>query len=257
MPFTFVTWNVLAPVHVKPERYPHVAASDLDGPRRLGRVLARLRALDPDVVALQEVEPDWAVRIADALGGGYVDHLVLKQQYRYEGVALFVRRAAFGPVAFDEVLFREVAPGVEQAGNVALLARTTFAGRPLVLGTTHIKWELPEVPVERHRGVIQVTELVAALPAGVPAVLSGDFNATAASPVLGPLWAAGFGDPFAGDDQPTGAFNNRATRIDFLVHSAELTATTDRLPALANDSVLPSADEPSDHLALRAKLDFI
>jgi endonuclease/exonuclease/phosphatase family metal-dependent hydrolase len=255
MPFTFVTWNLLAPIHVRPERYPGVPADLLDGPTRLRRILARLRALDPDVIALQEVEPEGCGFLQDGLRDREYDwRLTLKQQYRLEGVALFVRRSLFGLVRFEEIFYKDAGPDISPTGNVAILAQGTYEGRPILLGTTHIKWELPEVTPDRHRGVMQTTQLAARLRGAGPAVISGDFNATANSPVLAPLWAAGFRDPFAALDQPTGVFNNHASRIDFLVHSPELTATANRLPALTGESLLPSPEEPSDHLMLRATL---
>lgn len=261
MEFTFVSWNILAPIHVRPERYPRVSAEVLDGATRLQRILDRLLALDPDVIALQEVEPEWVEAIHEALRHREYDwRLTLKQIYKLEGVALFTRRSRFGPARFEEVFYQERGPGVEPTGNVALLAHVTCEGRPLILGTTHLKWELPEVPAERHRGVLQSTQLIehlSRLHAEVPTVLSGDFNATSDSAVLAPLWAAGYRDPFALANQPTGAFNNQATRIDFLVHTPQLTATVDRLPSLSDASILPSVAEPSDHLLLRGRFSWV
>lgn len=257
MSFTMLTWNILAPIHVRPERYPRVPPELLDGAARNARILERLRVLDADVIALQEVEPDVAAYLHDGLRDRAYDwRLTLKQQFRLEGVALFVRRSVFGPVRFEEIIYREDVPGVSPTGNVALLAHATFAGRPILLATTHIKWELPEVPLDRHRGLIQVRQLADRLRSGPPAVVSGDFNATTTSPVLAPLWALGLRDPFAALDQPTGTFNGRATRLDFLVHAPELVGTGDRLPTLTGESVLPSVDEPSDHLLLRATLQW-
>jgi len=251
MPFTMLCWNILAPIHVRPERYPAVPAEILDGPSRLARIIARLRALDPDAIALQEVEPEWAGSIADALRDREYDwRLTLKQQYRLEGVALFVRRRVFGPTRFDELFYREDGPGISPTGNIAILARATFEGRPLTLATTHIKWELPEVPIERHRGVMQTTQLAQALRDGPPAIVCGDFNATTDSPVLAPLHGLGLTDPFAPADQPTGTFNRIASRIDFMLHSPELSGRGDRILPLNESSILPSSDEPSDHLAL-------
>src|SRR5262249_34876909 len=147
----------------------HVSAAVLDGPARLGRIRDRLRAVDPDVIALQEVEPEWCGTLQDALRDrDYEWRLALKQQYQLEGIALFLRRSVFGPVRFREVIYREDAPEIAPTGNVALLAECTFAGRPILLGTTHIKWEPPEVTPDRHRGVIQATQLVAALAGSAP-----------------------------------------------------------------------------------------
>src|SRR4051794_23765840 len=120
MPFTLLSWNILAPIHVRPERYPQVLAELLDGPGRLARILARIRALDPDVIALQEVEPEVCALLQDGLRDReYEWRLTLKQQYRLEGVALFVRRSVFGSVRFEEIVYREVGPDISPTGNVA------------------------------------------------------------------------------------------------------------------------------------------
>lgn len=70
------TYNVLAPVFVRPEYYPGVSPSLFDAASRLMMVRNTITTLalepDTDVICLQEVQEDWIVPLVAAAGVEYM-----------------------------------------------------------------------------------------------------------------------------------------------------------------------------------------
>jgi endonuclease/exonuclease/phosphatase family metal-dependent hydrolase len=86
-------------------------------------------------------------------------------------------------------------------------------------------------------------------------IICGDLNATAESAVLQGLTQAGFCDAYATHPHAfTCNANRKARRIDFLLHTSDLLAEPTQLPVIDNDTPLPSAEEPSDHPTISAKM---
>ena len=86
-----------------------------------------------------------------------------------------------------------------------------------------------------------------------PAIIAGDFNATADSAVVQLFSEQGLVDAYR--DQ-TNAFtcnsNRRAKRIDYLRHTPDLVSRPGDLSVIDDHTPLPSSAEPSDHLAITA-----
>jgi endonuclease/exonuclease/phosphatase family metal-dependent hydrolase len=71
------------------------------------------------------------------------------------------------------------------------------------------------------------------------------------------LREAGLTDAYAGrEQQKTCVANRRARRIDYLFHTPDLRARPVEPPVIEDTSPLPSAEEPSDHLAIRAAFEW-
>ncbi len=88
-------------------------------------------------------------------------------------------------------------------------------------------------------------------------IICGDLNATPESQVVELLHESGFRDAYADHPQAgTSNANRKSRRIDFLFHSSELVAGPADLPAIGNDTPLPSDEHPSDHLAIGARIDL-
>ena len=89
-----------------------------------------------------------------------------------------------------------------------------------------------------------------------PRIVCGDFNAEPDSVVLALARERGLTDAYASmSDAFTCNPNARRKRIDFILHSADFTAVPSPLGlVIADDTPLPGADEPSDHLAIEARL---
>ena len=164
---------------------------------------------------------------------------------RSEGCAIFVRRAFAADPVFEELRFSD------RSGHVALAA--TFRGVTVV--TTHLRWEPDGTPAATHRGRAQLAEVLDRWPAGAR-IVCGDFNADAGSVVLALARERGLGDAYAAmPDAYTCNANGTRKRIDFILHSADLGATPTPLRLkVTDDTPLPGVGEPSDHLAIEARV---
>lgn len=226
-------------------------------PARQPLVIEQLRALDADVIALQEVLqtaslPNQAGTIAAGLG--YAWRFVSidpPQQARRYGNALLTRL----PIRSHDWHHLQPRDDARSIGRV----RVELDGRPLDVYFTHLHWTTAGGAIRRR----QLEDAVAWMARGqedVPALLLGDFNATADAPELQPL--AGFFDVHAalhpGIDR-SGAttlnphfFPDRRARIDLVF------AQAGRFEAREAGIVLDRPDAagtwPSDHFGVLATL---
>jgi len=181
-----------------------LSGDDRELDRRLGLVLEELRALQPDVLGLQEASAgrgrgDVALRLARALGyhhtsapanprpfGGERVHRLLAWVLNFrEGLAIVSRFPIRDPRIHDLP---------RCTGQVPELRR-------LLSTTLETPWGPAHVSTTHTRGEACQTGAVAALVArgrqGLPGVLTGDLNAVEGSPALQPLTAgSGFVDAF-------------------------------------------------------------
>jgi endonuclease/exonuclease/phosphatase family metal-dependent hydrolase len=198
-------------------------------------VASTLRALDPDVVCLQEV-PRF-------VGG----HRALRRLARAASLDVLVHRHPARPLA---VLGR---PGARAGRDVTVrltytprLHRRTFAavevdlpGVPrLVVGSMHLGGREDE----RIRHVPEVLAALADLGPGLR-VLAGDVNATAGDPPWQALLGAGLRDAGAAQDRPTSSAARPVRRIDAVFVGPGL-----RVVSCAPPSDVEGLERASDHL---------
>jgi endonuclease/exonuclease/phosphatase family metal-dependent hydrolase len=135
-----------------------------DWPLRAALIVAELNALQPDLIALQEVVlPDNTAQwIADQLGG-YSLHLTPKTggRGRHEGLAILSRLPVEAPAGFS----------FEHQGRVAQRVIVRYAGQPWIFANAHLYWH----PIDDRTRRAEVQALIEWLPS--PAILCGDFNA--------------------------------------------------------------------------------
>jgi endonuclease/exonuclease/phosphatase family metal-dependent hydrolase len=133
-------------------------------PLRAPLIVAELKALQPDLIALQEVAlPDNTARwIADQLGG-YSVYLTPKsgQHGRREGLAILSRLPVESQEGFS----------FEHQGRVAQRISVRVAGQSWMFANAHLYWH----PIGDRRRKAEVQKLIEWLPS--PAILCGDFNA--------------------------------------------------------------------------------
>lgn len=243
MALRVVSQNVLADAYVNPMYYPHTPPAVLDPAWRRPALATHLANLAADVYCLQEVEPAALAAFRAALPG-HEAHYAQKTA-KPDGVATLTRLAA---------LHRAVVRYDDGTGHVALLVVVEYDGRPLGVATTHVKWAPPGARL--HVGVYQAEALLDALDRDAPGcdgwIVCGDFNAPPGSALVARVLARGWCDAYADRGGPTANANGVPKRIDFLFHSPSLVATPDALPAITATTPLPSATQPSDHLALGA-----
>lgn len=147
-----VTFNLLNDLRFWPERGP--------------LILEGLRALDPDVIALQEVSLpfDNASWLAERLGG-YSVHLRGKTGSRSGREALGILSRL--PVAEHSGL------SYHKQGRVAQRVVVEHGGVHWTIANTHLHWSLYDDRTRRA----QVRRLLEWLPAASPTIVCGDFNA--------------------------------------------------------------------------------
>lgn len=226
--------------------------------RRRPLVIEGLRALQPDVIALQEVLQHDTLRnqaedIGEALGYSvfFVSTDPEGQAHRY-GNALLTRL----PVLARSQ--RRLEP-LDDSRTVAHL-RVQAGGRALDVFNTHLHWT-DEGGAIRARQLQDVLAHVRAQAGDGPSVIAGDFNAEADAPELAALREAGYVDVLAAADPAAAArttlnphYFERGRRIDHLF------ARGAGLRTLAAQRVLdrPGADGtwPSDHFGVRAEFEL-
>ena len=121
---------------------------------------------------------------------------------------------------------------------------------------THLRWGQEGKSPEEHIGYRQIRELIDEQfktdQTAYAWIVCGDLNAQSGEPVVRELVGNGFVDAYKGHEQATCKLNRRAKRIDYIFHTSGLRAEPGRLMEIDDLTPLPSADEPSDHLALVA-----
>ncbi|TWI04557.1 endonuclease/exonuclease/phosphatase family metal-dependent hydrolase [Luteimonas cucumeris] len=155
-----------------------------DWPKRLPLILAELKRLRPDVIALQEVLghetlPNQAQTIADALGYRFVfsstDPVDSPRRY---GNALLTRH----PILAQD--WKKLEP-LDDA-RTALHLRIAIGDRAINVYNTHLHWtdQGGAIRAQQVRGLL---DFIAATSGDLPSVVAGDFNAVATAPELQPL----------------------------------------------------------------------
>lgn len=150
-------------------------------PKRLPLILAELRRLNPDVIALQEVIGHENLRnqaqvLADALGYEYAFSSVdpESQPQRY-GNAILTRR----PILAQH--WTRLEPLDDS--RTALHVRIAVGERILNVYTTHLHWTDGGGAI-RERQVAGLMRFIADTADGAPSLVAGDFNAIASAPEL-------------------------------------------------------------------------
>lgn len=241
-----VSWNVLADAYLRDEYFPHTPPEILERAVRRRAVVDRLEQLaGVEVLCLQEVDTQLFAAAKERLRDSTGYHF--KKRGKGEGVAIFVRHALTQEPKFKEHAFKDL------SGHVAL--GVSFADVTIV--TSHLKWAPDGTAPSEHPGCGQLSEILDTWSAGVR-VVCGDFNAPPNSEVLAVALERGLKDAYATmPDAFTSNANGKCKRIDYVLHTAELAATPTKLPAIQDDTPLPSGSEPSDHLSIEARLDRV
>lgn len=152
-----------------------------DWPKRRLQIVEELRALQPDVIALQEViqhqtVDNQATWLAAQLG--YESHFVSidpANQVRRYGNAILTRHPI---LVRGEQRLRPL-----DDSRTAAWLRIDLDGRALNVYATHLHWT-DEGAAIRVQQVADLMQYIAATSKGFPSVVAGDFNATADSSEL-------------------------------------------------------------------------
>jgi mRNA deadenylase 3'-5' endonuclease subunit Ccr4 len=256
MAFRAATYNVLATAYLGRGDYSTVPTALLDPELRVPALVRHVISMDAELLCLQEVEAEVFVALQVALAPlGYAGQLALKGKGKPDGCATLFRT---GVLAFHSSLRVEFADD----GHVVLLLALEHDSRLLGVANTHLRWDRPGTPQHKQVGYRQAVELLDACRRFQPAchgwVICGDFNRKPDSDVVALFGQAGFQFAHAGRRHVCSAVaNGRASLIDYIFHTKELSARPIDPPLVSDGDVLPSPEQPSDHLALLAELAWV
>ena len=227
-------------------------AEGMDGEVDLERVIEVIRALDPDVVALQEVDR------TTARAGGVDQAMELGDRTGLEpmhGPNLELEPGEYGNAILSRWPFHEVqnlslprTAGGEQRGMLAV--RVMADGEELLLASTHLDHR--EDDAERRAGASAIAAFAAAR-GELPMILGGDLNDAPDSATLGIL-TEGWGSASAGRELATFPADEPERQLDYvLFHPADrwrvvecrvidAGLASDHRPLFAVLELLPGAD---------------
>jgi mRNA deadenylase 3'-5' endonuclease subunit Ccr4 len=254
---SIASYNVLADSYVKPEWYPNVDPEILRWDRRKFALAERIARLDADIICLQEVEADAYALIERSLAAkGYNGLYAKKGNGKPDGCAIFFRQEGLRFAGRYTIYYRDGRREVPDSGHLALIVSFEREWGVINVVTTHLRWGQDYKPPEAHIGYWQIRELMderfKADQTAHAWIVCGDLNAQADSPVVKELLGNGFVDAYAGREQATCNPNGKAKRIDYIFHTSGLRAEPAKIMEIDDLTPLPSADEPSDHLAVMA-----
>ena len=258
------------PVAARFATYNIHAGAGSDNVYDLDRTAAAIRALDADVVGLEEVDVHWGARsdwqdVAAELGRRLGMQTAFAPIYDFDPPAPGEPRRQYGVAVlsrYDIVavenhditrLSTQVSDPVPAPAPGFLEATIQVKGARTHVYVTHLDYRGD--PSVRSMQVADTRRILAADPAGANQVLLGDFNAQASAPEIAPLWDV-LQDGWAVAPVRTGepGLSYPATtpvkRIDFVTSS---TNTTVRSATTQSD---PSLVAASDHRAVAATIDL-
>lgn len=263
MSFSVVSYNVLAAAHVQRAWYPRTPALVLNSAWRVPALVGYVANLGADIICLQEMEIETFSALRLRLSSlGYASQYAPKRGGRPDGCATFYRRNLFELVDADVVAYGDGDGGEADSGNVALVAVLQSGGRKCVVANTHLTWDPPDIPITARRGDRQAKQLLleseTIADAADARILAGDFNATPDSEIVAKIERAGFRYPHRDHGGVfTCNINGRAKMIDYLFHSSALASEPQSIIRIDDRTILPSAEQPSDHVAIVARFHWV
>jgi len=231
--FDLLSWNLLADANLDRGWYPRVSDQDLEPALRRRRLVSRLRELEADVMALQEVDTNLVPELVRAFPG----HQLVAAPYGGEGLVVLLRGGGA----------RVEAMGLAGGRKKALLVQLSGGWR---LAVVHLSWSGaprrsgPEI----RRGSLQLSQVLS----WEPDLLCGDFNAEPGWPERELPVQAGLVD--ATPSGPTCSVRDVRRPVDVMMHRPGWRVRAEPLPLLPFGLSLPSAEHPSDHLPLKLRL---
>jgi endonuclease/exonuclease/phosphatase family metal-dependent hydrolase len=231
----------------------------LDPAWRVPALVQHITKLGADIFCLQEVEPETFVALRTFLGErGYGAQYARKFDGRPDGCAILYRRDAFDLISVRSFRYAGAGGSAADTGHIALVAQFHTGDSLLGVINTHLAWDPPDAARSAQHGLCQALQLVAEYEDSAPQargwIVTGDFNATPGSEIVSAMEKAGFKYAHKGLPEVfTCNVGASARLIDYLFYSSEFHADP-VVPATIDDfTILPSSEQPSDHVAITAK----
>ena len=262
MSFSVVSYNVLASAYIQRSWYRRTPALVLDPAWRVPALVQYIANLDADLFCLQEVEPETFVALRTFLGErGYRGEYARKLAGRPEGLVVFYRRTSFDWISSRVIAYADGAAMGHDTGYIAQWVMMRNEDKTLGLINTHLTWDPPTTTPGAQRGLRQVQQVLAEYHSQLADadawIISGDFNVTPESEVVALVLQAGL--QYAHHDLLdvfSCNIGGSARLIDYLFYSGGVNAEASVLRRINGQTILPSAEEPSDHVAIMARVDW-
>ena len=184
-------------------------------PRRLRSLARELQQLQPDVVCLQEVQSNRALRLLLQLTETHLAHAYLPGRNAPLGALLTLPRQPPHKINFTRYTNQGAWLGptfMDQLTQKGMLVmQMEWHGQPMIVINTHLvanywaKWQpQSRAAQDQQRQLHQLADLVQAQPATALVLVAGDFNIPRGSWLYEEfLQRSGLTDPLAGDTRPT------------------------------------------------------
>jgi CCR4-NOT transcription complex subunit 6 len=254
--FSVASYNLLANAYVQYTRYKRTPRMVLAPAWRVPALVHQVTNLGTDVLCLQEVDMETFAALKSRLAAlSYEAQYARKLANQPDGCATFYRRHDFELIATRVVEYADGAHGQANSGHLALILLLRVAGRVVGIANTHLSWDPPGTANSAKLGHRQAQQLLNACRIMAPScqgwLICGDLNATPDSEIIATLESAGFQYAHAGLAQTyTCKVDAEVKMIDYLFHSPEFRAEPESVVAISDQTVLPSAEQPSDHLPI-------
>jgi endonuclease/exonuclease/phosphatase family metal-dependent hydrolase len=229
---------------------------------RTPALVQAIASLEADILCLQEVETETLAAVNARLRScAFASRYARKRGGGPEGCAIFYREDVAS--LKEETLVAFAADGgVADGGNVAQILIYSISGQRLGIINTHLTWDPPGTAREDQQGLRQITQLLRAHEAIAATadgwIIAGDLNVTPGSEIVALIERSGF--RFAHRDRipmNTCSFNGEAKMIDYLFHSPQLAVQPVESVSIDARTVLPSAEQPSDHIPVVARFHWL
>jgi mRNA deadenylase 3'-5' endonuclease subunit Ccr4 len=257
-PFSVATYNVLANAYAMRAWYPRTPSMVLDPAWRIPALARYVSELQADLLCLQEVEPDLFGTLRASLGSaGYESYYARKGAGRPDGAAIFYRRQKFALISAGRLLYADAADRERDSGYLALIALFRAGERLLGVINTHLVWDPPGGALETQQGYRQACHLLTEYQriehTAAAWILAGDLNVVSESALAAMIRGAGFEQAHSAKGSATCNVGGEARMIDYLFHTSALRAEPQPIVSIDHQTVLPSANHPSDHVPVSAR----
>ena len=248
--FTALTYNILCEEFACEEIYDYVKKEDLCWNNRKERIIERLRALNSDVICLQEVNEQTFKALQQGLTE-YEGSLACKGKDAIKtnvGICTFCKKGVFKNISHKSC----VCDGSSRCGKhpvrPALFTDVTLQNGSIVtIINTKVRYSSS---VKEKDGIWNhVHYLIDKMPKESVLVI-GDFNRTPDHFLIKEIIDCGLQDIFAKENRPTCYANKKVKRIDYIFASKDMIVTPLSCSFLTGKEPIPSQNEPSDHIPI-------
>lgn len=262
MSFSVASYNVLAAAYIHRGWYPRSPAMILNPVWRSSALAHHVAALGADIFCLQEVETETLAALRARLAPlNYTSQYARRQGGKPDGCATFYRRDLFESVDTNILIYNDAVDAQGNSGNIALVALLRGVEGVIGIINTHLTWDPPSTALESRRGHKQARQLLVDWQRMAESakgwIFAGDFNVTPQSEIVAMIGKTGFRYAHrAHVGACTCNVHGEAKMIDYLFHSSDLRAQSEKITPVDERTVLPSAEQPSDHVAIVARFDW-